>query len=87
MPVPALATTEVVGAVPPEAGVVSADISVLTAKSREFLHEPDPAVPAGRAGRQFALEHYGLGAFLRRWDSLLAEVIEWTSTSDRKVEP
>lgn len=74
MPVLALATTEAVGAVPPEAGAVSADISVLTAKFHEFLHEPDLAVLAGKTGRQFALEHYGLGAFLLKWDSLLAEV-------------
>ncbi len=86
MPVPVLATTEAVGAVPPEAGAGSADISVLTAKFREFLREPDLAVLAGKAGRQLALEHYGLGAFLRRWDSLLAEITERTSTSDRKAE-
>ncbi|BDT99532.1 MULTISPECIES: glycosyltransferase [Nocardia] len=76
MPVVALATTEAVSAVPPEAGAISTDIAVLTAKFREFLHEPDLAVLAGKSGRQFALEHYGLEVFLRRWDSLLAEVTE-----------
>ncbi|MCP2287320.1 glycosyltransferase [Nocardia amikacinitolerans] len=75
MPVVALATTEAVCAVPPEAGALSCDVASLTAKFHEFLHEPDLAVLAGKAGRQFALEHYGLDAFLRRWDSLLAEVI------------
>ncbi|WP_068057586.1 glycosyltransferase [Nocardia xishanensis] len=75
MPVVALATTEAVSAVPPEAGVLSSDVARLTAKFREFLHEPDLAELAGKAGRQFALEHYGLDAFLRRWNSLLAEVI------------
>ena len=74
MPVVALATTEAVAAVPPEAGAISTDIGALTAKFHEFLHEPDLAVLAGKSGRQFALEHYGLGAFLRRWDVLLAEV-------------
>lgn len=74
MPVLALATTEAVRAVPPEAGAISTDIAVLTAKFREFRHEPDLAVLAGKAARQFALEHYGLGAFLHRWNSVLAEI-------------
>ncbi|WP_280312219.1 glycosyltransferase [Nocardia abscessus] len=76
MPVVALATTEAVRAVPPEAGTISSDIAALTAKFHEFLHEPDLAVLAGKSGRQFALEHFGLEVFLRRWDSLLAEVTE-----------
>ncbi|MGW4714258.1 glycosyltransferase [Nocardia sp. NPDC004260] len=76
MPVVALATTEAVMAVPPEAGAVSTDVAVLTAKFHEFLHEPDLAALAGKSGRQFALEHYGLEVFLRRWDALLAEVTE-----------
>ncbi|WP_280251061.1 glycosyltransferase [Nocardia abscessus] len=76
MPVVALATTEAVRAVPPEAGAISSDIAALTAKFHEFLHEPDLAVLAGKSGRQFALEHFGLEVFLRRWDSLLAEVTQ-----------
>ncbi|MFQ6228157.1 glycosyltransferase [Nocardia sp. NPDC002869] len=74
MPVVALATTEAVRAVPPEAGALSTDIAVLTARFHEFLHEPDLAVLAGKSGRQYALEHYGLDTFLRRWDGLLAEI-------------
>jgi glycosyltransferase involved in cell wall biosynthesis len=74
MPVIALATTEAVRAVPPEAGALSTDIAVLTARFDEYLHEPDLAVLAGKSGRQYALEHYGLDAFLRRWDGLLAEI-------------
>ncbi|PXX68924.1 glycosyl transferase family 1 [Nocardia tenerifensis] len=74
MPVLALATTEAPGAVPPEAGAVSADIATLTAKFHEFLHEPDLAVLAGKSGRQFALEHFGLDAFLHRWDAVLHEI-------------
>ncbi|WP_181719882.1 glycosyltransferase [Nocardia gipuzkoensis] len=76
MPVVALATTEAARAVPPEAGAISADVAALTAKFHEFLHEPDLAVLAGKSGRQFALEHFGLEVFLRRWDSLLAEVTQ-----------
>lgn len=74
MPVVALATTEAVRAVPREAGALSTDIAVLTARFHEFLHEPDLAVLAGKSGRQYALEHYGLETFLRRWDGLLAEI-------------
>lgn len=74
MPVVALAATEAVAAVPPEAGVISADVATLAATFREFLHEPDLAVLAGKSGRQFALEHYGLDAFLCRWEALLAEL-------------
>lgn len=76
MPVVALATTEAVAAVPPEAGALGTDIETLTAKFDELLHEPDLAALAGKSGRQFALEHYGLGAFLRRWDRLLTEITE-----------
>jgi hypothetical protein len=28
----------------------------------------------GRAAREHAIEHYGLPAFLRRWDELLTEI-------------
>ncbi|WP_454198322.1 glycosyltransferase [Nocardia sp. Marseille-Q1738] len=76
MPVVALATTEAVSAVPPEAGAIASDVASLTAKFSELLHEPDLAVLAGKSGRQFALEHYGLDVFLRRWNSILAEVTE-----------
>jgi glycosyltransferase involved in cell wall biosynthesis len=41
MPVVALATTEAVAAVPPEAGAISTDLDTLTAKFHELLHEPD----------------------------------------------
>ncbi|MGW0246836.1 glycosyltransferase [Nocardia goodfellowii] len=85
MPVVALATTEAPGAVPPEAGLVSADVAALTAKFQEFLHEPDLAVLAGKSGRQFALEHFGLDLFLRRWDAVLAELTDASSVPDRKA--
>ncbi|WP_107655846.1 glycosyltransferase [Nocardia suismassiliense] len=85
MPVVALATTEAVGAVPPEAGLLSTDVTSLTAKFDEFLHEPDLAVLAGKSARQFALEHFGLDLFLRRWDSVLAEITEASSVPERKA--
>ncbi|MDP5183755.1 glycosyltransferase [Blastococcus sp. BMG 814] len=74
MPVVALATTEVVEAVPAEAGVVSTRPERLWAAVREFLHDEDAARLAGKAARAAALERYGLNRFLRDWDALLEEV-------------
>ncbi|WP_280500974.1 glycosyltransferase [Nocardia farcinica] len=74
MPVVALATTEAVAAVPPEAGAISADVAELTARFRELLHEPDLAALTGKSAREFATEHYGIDAFVRRWDALLTEL-------------
>jgi hypothetical protein len=74
MPVVALAATEAVEAVPPEAGVLSTRPERLWAAVREFLNEPDAARLAGKAARAAALERYGLARFLRDWDQLLSEV-------------
>ena len=74
MPVVALATTEVVEAVPAEAGAVSTRPERLWAAVREFLHDEDAARLAGKAARAAALERYGLERFLRDWNVLLAEV-------------
>jgi glycosyltransferase involved in cell wall biosynthesis len=74
MPVVVLATTEAVAAVPPEAGALSTDITRLTTSFGELLHEPDLARLAGKRAREFALAHFGLEAFLGRWDALLAEL-------------
>jgi hypothetical protein len=74
MPVVALATTEAVEAVPPDAGVLSTRPERLWAAVREFLHDEDAARLAGKAARAVALERYGLARFLRDWDALLAEV-------------
>jgi glycosyltransferase involved in cell wall biosynthesis len=74
MPIVALAATEAVRAVPPEAGVVSTRIDDLTGALRTLLHEPAMARQLGKSAREFALEHYGLTRFLRRWDDLLRQV-------------
>jgi glycosyltransferase involved in cell wall biosynthesis len=74
MPVVALATTEAVEAVPPEAGVLSTRPERLWAGVREFLNDEDAARLAGKAARAAALERYGLARFLRDWDALLQEV-------------
>lgn len=76
MPVVALATTEVVRAVPPGAGVISTNPADLRAAIRAFLADPEWAREVGRRGREQALTHYGLAAFLARWDEVLNSVVE-----------
>ena len=71
MPVVVLAATEALRAVPPEVGALSTDIDRLAAEARRLLEDPDAAAAAGRAGRAFALEHYGLERFLARWNDVL----------------
>ena len=74
MPVIALATTEVVEAVPPGAGTTSTRVEVLVEAARRYLHDPALAAEHGRAARRAALERYGLERFLSDWDRLLKEV-------------
>ncbi len=74
MPVVALATTEVVEAVGPEAGVVSTRLDVLAEAVRRLAADRDEARALGEAARAAALARYGLGRFLADWDELLEEV-------------
>jgi glycosyltransferase involved in cell wall biosynthesis len=74
MPVVALATTEASAAVPPDAGVCSADPARLIRALRELVAEPELARGRGAAAREFALAHYGLERFLDDWDRLLDAV-------------
>jgi Glycosyl transferases group 1 len=74
MPVVALSTTEVPEAVPPEAGVVSNRLDVLDEALTRLIREPEEARRLGKAGREVALERYGLDRFLRDWDRALEEV-------------
>ena len=76
MPVVGLAATEAPRAVPPEAGVVSNDLDELSAAIRRLMEDPAFAVERGLQARRHALEHYGLGAFLRAWDGVLTETLE-----------
>jgi glycosyltransferase involved in cell wall biosynthesis len=75
MPVVALAATEAVEAVPARAGVISTRIDVLADAVRTFLADPQAASAAGLAAREYALERYGLGRFIRDWNDLLEEVM------------
>ena len=74
MPVVAVGATEVHEAVPPEAGVVSTKVDVLTDAVRRLVEDPDEARRRGAAARAVALERYGLERFLADWDDLLEEV-------------
>jgi glycosyltransferase involved in cell wall biosynthesis len=74
MPVVALSTTEVPEAVPPEAGVVSNRLPVLTDALRRLGRDHEEASRLGKAGRAAAVERFGLDRFLADWDALLAEV-------------
>jgi hypothetical protein len=75
MPVVAVGTTEAVAAVPTEAGALSTDVTALVRSLRELMEDRDLAVCAGKCAREYALTHYGLDAFLRNWDDLLAKVV------------
>jgi glycosyltransferase involved in cell wall biosynthesis len=74
MPVVVLATTEAPRAVPPEAGIVSADIDELLRCAQRLVANPDEARRRGSAAREAALERYSLGRFQDRWDELLADL-------------
>ncbi|GAA2256111.1 MULTISPECIES: glycosyltransferase [Streptomyces] len=74
MPVLALATTEVVEAVPPGAGTLTTRPDVLARAARHYLHEPEAAAADGNRARRAALERYGLKRFLADWERLITEV-------------
>ena len=74
MPVVALATTEVVEAVPQAAGAVSTRVEALVDAARELVADPEAARVAGMAARAAALDRYGLDRFLADWGRLLEEV-------------
>ena len=73
MPVLALATTEAIAAVPPDAGVLSTRVDTLVEAAQWLIDEPDAARRLGARGRQVALARYGLDRFLADWDRLLEE--------------
>ncbi|HEX4812661.1 MAG TPA: glycosyltransferase family 4 protein [Nonomuraea sp.] len=74
MPVVALAATEAVEAVPPEAGAVSTNVNELAEALFAFTADPAAAAQAGKAARAAALSRYGLDRFLADWDRLLDEL-------------
>ena len=74
MPVVALATTEVVEAVPPSAGVVPTSVDRLVDATRRMLGDPVEAAERGEAARVAATTRYGLDRFLSDWDHVLTEI-------------
>jgi glycosyltransferase involved in cell wall biosynthesis len=75
MPVVGLATTEVVEAVPEEAGVLSTSVDVLAEAARWLVADRERARVMGKAARAAALARYGLQRFLDDWDLLLDKVL------------
>ncbi|WP_209370669.1 glycosyltransferase [Brevibacterium renqingii] len=75
MPVLALATTEAIRAVPPEAGMLTTEPRELIDMAVQLIDDPELAADMGRQARAHALAHYGLDRFLRDWDELLEAVV------------
>jgi Glycosyl transferases group 1 len=73
MPVVAVASTMAPLVVPPEAGVVSADMKTLTYALRGFVTDFAAASLAGKAAREFAMAHFSLDRFLNQWDRVIEE--------------
>jgi ADP-heptose:LPS heptosyltransferase len=71
VPVVALATTDVVEAVPRSCGTVSNDLDVLVAAVARAVDEQQS--DAAAAARAHALERYSLDRFLTEWNDLLEE--------------
>ncbi|GAA4960071.1 glycosyltransferase [Actinoplanes utahensis] len=74
MPVLALATTEAIEAIPPDAGVLSTRVDTLVEAAQWLIDEPDEAARLGARARQVALARYGLDRFLADWDRLLEDL-------------
>lgn len=73
LPVVALATTEVVRAVPEGAGIVSTRVDDLVDAARWLIEDPEAAQRLGQAGSAAVKERYDLDRFLFDWDRLLEE--------------
>jgi glycosyltransferase involved in cell wall biosynthesis len=73
MPVVAVAATMAPLVVPPEAGVVSADVKTLGHALEGFVTDLSAATLAGKTAREFAMAHFSLNRFLAQWDELIEE--------------
>jgi glycosyltransferase involved in cell wall biosynthesis len=74
LPVVALAATEAVEAVPPEAGVLSTRVTTLAEAARSLAADGPRARQMGKEARAHAMDRYGLPRFLRDWRHILTEV-------------
>lgn len=84
MPVVALGTTDVPISVPTDAGVVATNIDELGIALAEFVNEPAAARLAGKRGREWATEQFGLHRFLAEWDHVLYRTCDRTDTSRKE---
>jgi hypothetical protein len=75
MPVLALAATEAVAAVPPDAGVLATRVQTLVEAAEWLVTDVEAARRLGARAREVALARYGLDRFLGDWDRLLEEVV------------
>ncbi|SCF05578.1 Glycosyl transferases group 1 [Micromonospora coriariae] len=73
MPVIALATTEAVDAVPPDAGVLSTRVDTLVEAARWLAGDREAALRLGARAREVTKQRFGLDRFLADWDRLLEE--------------
>ncbi|WP_430647330.1 glycosyltransferase [Agromyces sp. GXS1127] len=85
IPVVALQATEAARAVPPGAGFLSANVGELVTAARSLLADPEEAARLGVAGREAALERYGLARFLSDWDAVIADQVERTPGRGRAL--
>jgi hypothetical protein len=74
MPVVAVAATMAPLVVPPEAGVVSADVATLGRAAQAFTFDHAAAEAAGKAARDFATARFSIDRFLAQWSRLIEEV-------------
>jgi glycosyltransferase involved in cell wall biosynthesis len=87
MPAVALATTEAIRALPPEAGAISTDVDELVRTARVLIDDPQEARRRGDIAREVALDRYGLQAFLAAWDVLLGDVTDPRFRTGRLLSP
>jgi len=74
LPVLAIGATAAYEAVPPGAGLVSANPDRLAERALRWRADPAEARATGAAGRAHAVQCFGLARFLDDWDRLLKEV-------------
>lgn len=74
MPVVVVASTMAPLVVPPEVGVVSADVPTLGRAAQAFALDHASAEAAGKAARDFAITRFGIDRFLGQWTLLIEEV-------------
>ena len=76
LPVVAFASTMASTLIPPEAGVVSADVRTLALATEAFIVDYGSAALAGKASRDYAVAHFSLDRFLAEWDAVIGELAD-----------